>query len=194
MTHTLRATRAAVVARCRIGRAPRRCYALTTNMATKSTVNDDEIAHFSRLSEHWWDETGEFGMLHKLNPVRAKFIRDRILRTIEDEGHPDPGVSRSGLSKPLEGFTVVDVGCGGGLLSEACPARFHGWDHPKINGTIVDPRPHGGQDTCYRCVLFEYQDRVRSCVSRSLSQPSNPSFRAAVRVQTYDIRYSYRRG
>ena len=71
-------------------------------------------------------------MLHKLNPVRAKFIRDRILRTIEDEGHPDPGVSRSGFSKPLEGLTVVDVGCGGGLLSEARPDGYHRCDHTKL--------------------------------------------------------------
>ena len=127
MTPTLRATRAAVVARCRVGRAPRRYYALTANMATKSTVNDDEIAHFSRLSEHWWDEAGEFGMLHKLNPIRAKFVRDHILRTIEDEGHPHPGASKSAFSKPLERFTAVDVGCGGGLLSEARPAGFDGF-------------------------------------------------------------------
>ena len=106
-----------------MGRGPRRYYGLAANMATKSTVNNDEIAHFSRLSEHWWDESGEFGMLHKLNPVRAKFVRDRIVRTIEDEGHPNPGVSGSAFSKPLEGLTAVDVGCGGGLLSEVRPAR-----------------------------------------------------------------------
>lgn len=74
-------------------------------------------------------------MLHKLNPVRAKFIRDHILRTIEDEGHPNPGVSRSAFHKPLEGLTAVDVGCGGGLLSEARPAGFHWCDHPKL--TVV---------------------------------------------------------
>lgn len=123
MISTLRATRIAVVARSRLGRSPRRYYALTANMATKSTVNADEIAHFSRLSEHWWDESGEFGMLHKLNPVRAQFVRDRVVRTIEDEGHPNPGVSRTAFSKPLEGLTAVDVGCGGGLLSEARPLR-----------------------------------------------------------------------
>ena len=90
-------------------------------MATKSTVNDDEIAHFSRLSEYWWDESGEFGMLHKLNPVRAKFVRDRISRTIEDEGHPNQGIPRPAFNGPLDGLTAVDVGCGGGLLSEARP-------------------------------------------------------------------------
>lgn len=187
MAPTLSATRAAVVTRCRVGRVPRRYYSLTSNMATKSTVNDDEIAHFSRLSEHWWDEAGEFGMLHKLNPVRAKFVRDRVLRTIEDEGHPHPGLSRSAFSKPLEGLTAVDVGCGGGLLSEARPG-LASIGSPQINGTTVDPRPYGGENACYRCILFEYQDRVCSCVSRPLSQPSKPSFRATVGVQTHNVR------
>jgi polyprenyldihydroxybenzoate methyltransferase/3-demethylubiquinol 3-O-methyltransferase len=130
-----------------MGRSPRRCYALAADMSTKSTINDDEIAHFSRLSEHWWDESGEFGMLHKLNPIRATFVRDRILRTIEDEGRPNPGVSRSSFSRPLEGLTAVDVGCGGGLLSEARPAWGNG--SAQIDRSIVDPRPYGSQDPRY---------------------------------------------
>ena len=44
-----------------------------------STVNQDEIAHFSRLSSLWWDERGEFGMLHKMNPVRMQFIREKLV-------------------------------------------------------------------------------------------------------------------
>jgi polyprenyldihydroxybenzoate methyltransferase / 3-demethylubiquinol 3-O-methyltransferase len=127
MTSPLRAARAAIIAGSRVGRPLRRYYALATNPVPRSTVNDDEIAHFSRLSEHWWDESGEFGMLHKLNPVRATFVRDRVLRTIEDEGHPNSGVSISASSRPLEGLTAVDVGCGGGLLSEARPVYSDGF-------------------------------------------------------------------
>ena len=44
-----------------------------------STVNADEIAHFSRLSSLWWDERGEFGMLHKMNPVRMQFIKEKLV-------------------------------------------------------------------------------------------------------------------
>lgn len=97
-----------------------RCYLLKNksrighqrvrNVASNSTVNADEIEHFSRLSEQWWDEGGEFAMLHKMNPVRARFIRDRVLRVRHDEGMP--------LDVGLEGLEAVDVGCGGGLLSE----------------------------------------------------------------------------
>lgn len=79
-------------------------------VASAATVNSDEIAHFSRLSEHWWDEHGEFRMLHKMNPVRAQFIRDRVLRVRRDEGMPHAG--------GLEGMEALDIGCGGGLLSE----------------------------------------------------------------------------
>ncbi|KAG8804247.1 Hexaprenyldihydroxybenzoate methyltransferase, mitochondrial [Serendipita sp. 399] len=76
-----------------------------------TTVNADEIAHFSKLSDQWWDERGEFSMLHKLNPVRVGFIRDRVLRVRHDEGNPD--------AMDLTGLDALDIGCGGGLLSES---------------------------------------------------------------------------
>jgi hypothetical protein len=81
-------------------------------VTSAATVNPDEIAHFSRLSEHWWDERGEFKMLHKMNPVRTQFIRDRVLRVRQDEGMPH--------AIGLEGMEALDIGCGGGLLSEVC--------------------------------------------------------------------------
>lgn len=80
-------------------------------IATATTVNADEIAHFSKLSEHWWDEQGEFKMLHRMNPVRVQFIRDRVVRTRQDEGMPD--------ARDLRGLNALDIGCGGGLLSES---------------------------------------------------------------------------
>lgn len=81
-----------------------------SGVSTTTTVNEDEIAHFSKLSEHWWDERGEFELLHKMNPVRVQFIRDRVQRSRYDEGD----VNAAGIN----GLNVLDVGCGGGLLSE----------------------------------------------------------------------------
>lgn len=78
-----------------------------------STVNTSEIAHFSRLSAQWWDEHGEFTYLHKMNPVRMQFIRDKFIETARDQDVPVPSHGRI-----LEGKDVLDVGCGGGLLSE----------------------------------------------------------------------------
>lgn len=55
-------------------------HSLSAKEIGSSSVNQDEIAHFSRLSALWWDEQGEFGLLHKMNPVRVQFIRERVVR------------------------------------------------------------------------------------------------------------------
>ncbi len=80
-----------------------------------STVNDSEVAHFSRLSSQWWDETGEFRPLHHMNPLRMKFIRDKIVQTAQMESDTDTDIEEH---LPLRGMAVLDVGCGGGLLTE----------------------------------------------------------------------------
>ena len=85
-----------------------------TGQASGTSVNQDEIAHFSKLSSEWWDEHGEFSFLHKMNPVRMQFIKDKLLEILREE---DPHTSLEGV-EVLSGFDVLDVGCGGGLLSE----------------------------------------------------------------------------
>ena len=80
-------------------------------------MNDEEIKFFSRLSSQWWDETGEFGLLHKMNPTRVKFIRDKVLETARDDGLDEEGFGEE-QAKILSGLDVLDIGCGGGLLSE----------------------------------------------------------------------------
>ncbi|GJE91182.1 ubiquinone biosynthesis O-methyltransferase [Phanerochaete sordida] len=81
----------------------------------RSTINDSEIAHFSRLSALWWDEQGEFQMLHRMNPVRMRFVREKLAEmALEDDGDAD--VTPADV---LRGKDVLDVGCGGGLLSES---------------------------------------------------------------------------
>ena len=83
-----------------------------------NTVDASEIELFSRLSSQWWDERGEFAMLHKMNPVRMEFIRQKLQEVELEEG----SYSVSSNMTPLEGLDVLDVGCGGGLLSEVwCP-------------------------------------------------------------------------
>ncbi len=74
-----------------------------------SSVDPAEIAKFSALAEEWWDPAGKFRPLHKLNPTRLAFVRDRIA---EHFGR-DPLAER-----PLAGLSLLDVGCGGGLLAE----------------------------------------------------------------------------
>jgi len=88
-----------------------------------STVNNAEIAHFSRLSRLWWDEQGEFALLHKMNAHRMRFIREKLLlaSTLSHPAAPVTAPTRASSepSHPLAGLDVLDVGCGGGILSEA---------------------------------------------------------------------------
>lgn len=74
-----------------------------------ASVDPDEIDRFSALAETWWDADGPMRPLHRLNPVRLAYIRDKLCRQFDRDG---------ASLRPLEGLTIVDVGCGGGLLSE----------------------------------------------------------------------------
>lgn len=99
--------------------SPRLFRAIHSYATGNSTVNTDEIAHFSRLSSQWWDEQGEFSFLHKMNPVRVQFIRNKLLEIARDETEDDGReIEERGV---LRGLDVLDVGCGGGLLSEVAP-------------------------------------------------------------------------
>ncbi len=74
-----------------------------------SSVDLDEIAKFSAMAAEWWDPHGKFKPLHRLNPARLTFIRDTLARHFKR----DPRQPRL-----LDGLTILDIGCGGGLLSE----------------------------------------------------------------------------
>ena len=74
-----------------------------------SSVDEAEVAKFSAIAAEWWDPAGKFAPLHKFNPVRLGFIRN------EAAAH----FGRDGKSlRPFEGLSLLDIGCGGGLLSE----------------------------------------------------------------------------
>jgi 2-polyprenyl-6-hydroxyphenyl methylase/3-demethylubiquinone-9 3-methyltransferase len=75
----------------------------------ENTVDPAEIARFSALADAWWDPEGDFRPLHRFNPARLGYIHDRICEHFARD-------KRS--LKPLEGLTVLDVGCGGGLVTE----------------------------------------------------------------------------
>ena len=77
--------------------------------APKSSIDPEEVERFSRIAAEWWDPKGKFAPLHRFNPVRLAFIREQALARFAR----DP-VSR----RPFEGLRLLDIGCGGGLLSE----------------------------------------------------------------------------
>jgi 2-polyprenyl-6-hydroxyphenyl methylase/3-demethylubiquinone-9 3-methyltransferase len=77
--------------------------------AQSTTVDPSEIARFSAIADEWWDPNGKFKPLHRFNPTRLEYIRDRVASHFGR----DP---RS--AQPLAGLRLLDIGCGGGLLSE----------------------------------------------------------------------------
>lgn len=75
----------------------------------RSSIDPAEVETFSRIAAEWWDPRGKFVPLHKFNPVRLGFIRDQALYRFRRDA-----TSR----RPFEGLRLLDIGCGGGLLSE----------------------------------------------------------------------------
>ena len=112
---------------------------------TETSIVPDEVRQFAARAGDWWDPIGSEAMLHKLNPVRLKYIRDQI-----DQHWQGDECSRT----PLDGKTALDVGCGAGLLAEPLVrlgARVTGIDaSPEV---IVVARAHaaaGGLEIDYR--------------------------------------------
>ncbi|MBL8551797.1 MAG: bifunctional 2-polyprenyl-6-hydroxyphenol methylase/3-demethylubiquinol 3-O-methyltransferase UbiG [Hyphomonadaceae bacterium] len=88
-----------------------------------STVDAAEIAKFSAIAAEWWDQEGKFKPLHQMNPARLAFIREVALQN-ETPPLPSRGEGRvrgaspaTARGKPLRGLRILDIGCGGGLVS-----------------------------------------------------------------------------
>ena len=78
-------------------------------ISENSTIDQSEIDHFSSLAKEWWNPTGKFKPLHKFNPVRLTYIREKLC----EHFNRDPKTANT-----LQGLRILDIGCGGGLLSE----------------------------------------------------------------------------
>ena len=74
------------------------------------TINPEEVEKFNQIAQEWWDESGKFKPLHKFNPIRISYLKDKICQYFEIKEVKD--------GKPLKGLKILDVGCGGGLLCE----------------------------------------------------------------------------
>ncbi|HWC63206.1 MAG TPA: bifunctional 2-polyprenyl-6-hydroxyphenol methylase/3-demethylubiquinol 3-O-methyltransferase UbiG [Rhizomicrobium sp.] len=74
-----------------------------------SSIDPAEVAKFSRLAAEWWDPDGKFAPLHRFNPVRLEFIRREALARFNRDGRS---------LRPFDGLTLLDIGCGGGLVCE----------------------------------------------------------------------------
>ena len=110
-----------------------------------TSIVPEEVEQFSRLAADWWDPNGRSAMLHKLGPVRLKYLRDRI-----DQHWQGDECSR----RPLDGKIALDVGCGAGLLTEPLArlgARSTGIDaSPEVIAVARDHARTMGLEVDYR--------------------------------------------
>ena len=117
---------------------------------TSSTASPEEIARFTAMAEEWWDANGKFRPLHRFNPVRIEFLKNALARQFNRDPESD---------RPFEGLTLLDVGCGGGLLAE--PLRRLGFAVTGIDAgekNIAVARIHAeqvGLDMDYRVATPE---------------------------------------
>ncbi len=111
---------------------------MTSDTVTKySSVDLEEMARYAALADTWWDKTGPFWPLHRLNELRVQYIRDEVCRYFQ---HDPASV------EPFKGLSMLDIGCGGGILSEAVSslgAQVHGVDVVERN--IAVARHHARQ-------------------------------------------------
>jgi 2-polyprenyl-6-hydroxyphenyl methylase/3-demethylubiquinone-9 3-methyltransferase len=118
--------------------------------AARTTIDQAEVDRFSAMAAEWWDPTGKFRPLHKFNPVRLAYIRDLV----SAQFGRDPQAHR-----PLEGLRILDIGCGGGLLSEPMArmgAEVLGADASEKNIGIAKAHAAGsGVTVDYRAVTAE---------------------------------------
>ena len=116
-----------------------------------SSIVPDEVEQFAKMAADWWDPNGASGLLHKVNPVRLKYIRDQI-----DQHWQCDECGRT----PLSGKTALDVGCGAGLLTEPLArlgAKMTGLDAtPEVIAVAREHAERSGLEIEYR--LGDVQD------------------------------------
>lgn len=105
--------------------------------AVSGTVDASEVARFEKIARTWWDASGPMGVLHIFNPVRLQVIRDEAAKHFKRD---------IGTGKPLDGLSLLDIGCGGGLLCEPLTrlgAKVTGIDPAPTNVEVA--KLHAGQ-------------------------------------------------
>ena len=119
-------------------------------MADPVRIDEDEVARFSALAEQWWNPAGSFRPLHKINPIRVRYVRDAL--AAKAGRNPD-------RDAPLAGLAILDVGCGGGLLAEPLTrlgAAVTGIDPSERNIAVaVDHARRMGLSIEYRCAAVD---------------------------------------
>src|ERR1044072_4233619 len=114
-------------------------------MSAASTIDETEVARFSALAAEWWDPRGKMAVLHKFNPVRLAYVRDAACKHFERNPKQ---------LDCLKGLRILDIGCGGGILSEPLArlgANVTGADPAEKN--IAVAKRHAEQS----CLAIDYR-------------------------------------
>ncbi|XP_053143666.1 ubiquinone biosynthesis O-methyltransferase, mitochondrial isoform X3 [Hemicordylus capensis] len=131
-----------------------------------TTVDSKEIKKFQLLAHKWWDEQGEYAALHSMNDIRVPFIRDTVLNIRNDHQ----------LGSPLSGMKILDVGCGGGLLTEPLGrlgASVTGIDPLEDNVRIAE------QHKSYDPILAK-RIQYKSCTLEDIVEEASETFDVVV--------------
>lgn len=123
---------------------------MTATHEASPTLDPEELERFRRMAEDWWNATGKFRPLHQIGPARIGFTRDEAVRHFGRDGRS---------LRPLEGLKLVDIGCGGGLVSEPMArlgAKVTGIDPTTRNIEIAKLHAaQSGLSIDYRSVVAE---------------------------------------
>jgi 2-polyprenyl-6-hydroxyphenyl methylase/3-demethylubiquinone-9 3-methyltransferase len=123
---------------------------MSSQTHARSSIDPAEVERFSRIAAEWWDPKGKFAPLHKFNPVRLAFIREQALYRFGRD---------ASARRPFEGLRLLDIGCGGGLLSE--PMSRLGFEVVAVDaserniGTASTHAAEQGLSIDYRCATAE---------------------------------------
>lgn len=132
----------------------------TPTPVTGTTIDPADVARFTAIAAEWWDERGKFAPLHRLNPTRIGYLRDQLIRHFSRDGES---------ATPFENLSLLDVGCGGGLICEPMArlgATVTGIDaglenvktaalHAAQTGVSVDYRCHSAEELAATGAQFD---------------------------------------
>ena len=130
-------------------------------MAAAAGVIDEEVRRFAALGDEWWNPAGPMAALHRLNPTRLAWMRETIARHF--------GRDAKGAAPPLAGLTLLDVGCGGGLVAEPLA---------RMGADVVGLDPAAGIDR-RRARPRRGDRRASSPIAPDWSRTSSPRARAS---------------
>jgi len=135
--------------------------------SSSSSVDENEVGRFSALANLWWDDDGPMKALRSMNRLRVPWIRDTLLQIRRQRRQISNEPDTSSPSMPLDGFRILDVGCGAGFLTEPLArlgAKVVGIDPSLENIEVAKRHASGRKDLDYEQRLIYYSKTIEQLV------------------------------